>query len=165
MNLSKAIQANLRSGGVIPAHPLAVTDQRKLDERRQRALTRYYLASGASGVAVGVHTTQFQIRDPKIDLLKPVLQLASETVDEFEERHPKKSIIRIAGICGEQAADAMLAMNSAPGNATGTPDRVIETLTRLRGLGCDYVICYFPEAAYDRSGIELFEREVIPALA
>ncbi|MBN2326101.1 MAG: dihydrodipicolinate synthase family protein [Candidatus Omnitrophica bacterium] len=100
MNLSKAIQANLRSGGVIPAHPLAVTDQRKLDERRQRALTRYYLTSGASGVAVGVHTTQFQIRDPQIDLLKPVLQLASETVDEFEERHPEKSIIRIAGICG-----------------------------------------------------------------
>ncbi|MGC9326269.1 MAG: dihydrodipicolinate synthase family protein [Candidatus Hinthialibacter sp.] len=100
MNLPEAIQTNLRSGGVIPAHPLAVTDRRKLDECRQRALTRYYLASGASGVAVGVHTTQFQIRDPRIDLLKPVLQLASETVDEFEERHPQKSIIRIAGICG-----------------------------------------------------------------
>lgn len=100
MNLPEAIQTNLRSGGVIPAHPLAVTDRRKLDECRQRALTRYYLAAGASGVAVGVHTTQFQIRDPRIDLLKPVLELASETVDEFEERHPQKSIIRIAGICG-----------------------------------------------------------------
>ena len=72
---------------------------------------------------------------------------------------------RLAGICGDTAADAMIAMNRAPGNATGTPDQVIQTLTGLRDLGCDYVICYFPEAAYDRSGIELFEREVIPALS
>ena len=71
---------------------------------------------------------------------------------------------RIAGVCGDGAADAMMAMNDNPGSATGTPDRVIERLTRLRELGCEYVICYFPEAAYDRSGIELFEREVIPAL-
>lgn len=72
---------------------------------------------------------------------------------------------RLAGICGDALADAMIAMNSAPGNATGTPDQVVATLTKLRDLGCEYVICYFPEAAYDRSGIELFEREVISALA
>lgn len=72
---------------------------------------------------------------------------------------------RIAGACGDAAADAMMTMNQAPGNATGTPDQVIKTLSTLRDLGCEYVICYFPEAAYDRSGIELFEREVIPALA
>lgn len=71
---------------------------------------------------------------------------------------------RIAGLCGDGAADAMMAMNDNPGNATGTPERVIERMTKLRDLGCEYVICYFPEAAYDRSGIELFEREVIPAL-
>ena len=70
---------------------------------------------------------------------------------------------RIAGVCGDAAADAMNTMNSAPGNATGTPEQVIGTLSALHDLGCDYVICYFPEAAYDRSGIELFEREVIPA--
>jgi len=57
----------------------------------------------------------------------------------------------------------MIAMNSAPGNATGTPDQVVRTLTELRDLGCEYVICYFPEAAYDRSGIDMFEREVMPA--
>ena len=68
---------------------------------------------------------------------------------------------RLAPVCGEAAADAMMAMNQAPGNATGT----VERLARLRDLGCDYVICYFPEAAYDRSGIELFEQAVIPALA
>ncbi|MGV1088401.1 MAG: LLM class F420-dependent oxidoreductase [Mycobacterium sp.] len=72
---------------------------------------------------------------------------------------------RIAGICGDGAADAMMAMNDNAGSATGTPQRVIERLTKLRDLGCEYVICYFPEAAYDRSGVELFEREVIPALA
>lgn len=72
---------------------------------------------------------------------------------------------RLAGVCGDAAADAMMAMNEAPGNATGTVEQVVERLSRLRDLGCDYVICYFPEAAYDRSGIELFEREVIPALA
>jgi F420-dependent oxidoreductase-like protein len=71
---------------------------------------------------------------------------------------------RLAGICGDPAADAMMAMNDNPGSATGTPDRVIERLTRLRDLGCEYVICYFPEAAYDRSGIEMFEQQVIPAL-
>ena len=71
---------------------------------------------------------------------------------------------RMAGVCGDGAADAMMAMNDNPGNATGTPQRVIERLSALRGLGCEYVICYFPEAAYDRSGIEMFEREVIPAL-
>lgn len=71
---------------------------------------------------------------------------------------------RVAGVCGDAAADATMAMVTAPGNATGTPEQVIETLTTLRGLGCEYVICYFPEAAYDRSGIDLFAREVMPAL-
>ncbi len=90
----------LQSGLVIPAHPLALTQARKLDERRQRALTRYYAAAGAGGVAVGVHTTQFAIRDPGIDLLKPVLQLASVTLDEIEARSSER-FVRIAGICGE----------------------------------------------------------------
>lgn len=72
---------------------------------------------------------------------------------------------RLAGVCGDGAADAMMAMNDNPGNATGTVERVIERMTKLRDLGCEYVICYFPEAAYDRSGIELFEREVIPAVS
>jgi len=71
---------------------------------------------------------------------------------------------RLASVCGDPAADAMMAMNDNPGNATGTTQRVIERMSTLRDLGCEYVICYFPEAAYDRSGIELFEREVIPAL-
>jgi dihydrodipicolinate synthase/N-acetylneuraminate lyase len=88
------VRDELLKGLVIPAHPLALTSERKLDERRQRALTQYYLAAGAGGIAVAVHTTQFQIRDPKFYLLKPVLQLAIE-----ETR--KRSVIKIAGVCGE----------------------------------------------------------------
>lgn len=71
---------------------------------------------------------------------------------------------RISGVAGEAATDAMIASMSGPGTGAGTVEQVTETLQNLRGLGCEYVICYFPEAAYDRSGIELFEREVIPAL-
>src|SRR2546426_10204003 len=84
----------LRRGVVIPAHPLALNSSRKLDERRQRALTLYYLAAGAGGIAVGVHTTQFEIRDPRIGLFRPVLELAAKTMGESGD------VVRIAGICG-----------------------------------------------------------------
>lgn len=86
----------LRRGVAIPAHPLALDGNRKLDERRQRALTRYYLAAGAGGVAVGVHTTQFEIRDPKIGLYHPVLALAMEELRSTDA-------IRVAGIVGPTA--------------------------------------------------------------
>ena len=89
-------QNSFKTGAAIPAHPLALTGNRKLDERRQRALTRYYLAAGAGGVAVGVHTTQFQIRDPKIGLYEPVLTLAAEEL-------LRSDVIRIAGVCGKTA--------------------------------------------------------------
>lgn len=81
-------------GHVIPAHPLALTAERKLDEDRQRRLTRYYVDSGAGGIAVGVHTTQFAIRDPRFGLFRPVLELAVEEM-------PARDIIRIAGACGD----------------------------------------------------------------
>jgi dihydrodipicolinate synthase/N-acetylneuraminate lyase len=89
----------LRDGMAIPAHPLALTSHRRLDERHQRALTRYYVAAGAGGLAVGVHTTQFEIRNPGVDLLEPVLRLAAETLDECEARDAQPRV-RIAGICG-----------------------------------------------------------------
>jgi hypothetical protein len=101
----------LRRGVVIPAHPLALTAERKLDERRQRALTRYYLAAGAGGVAVGVHTTQFAIREPSVGLLRLVLELAATEVDRHA-RAGGAAAIRIAGICGETkqaVAEAQLA--------------------------------------------------------
>jgi dihydrodipicolinate synthase/N-acetylneuraminate lyase len=89
-------------GVVIPAHPLALNAGRKLDERRQRALTRYYCDAGAGGLAVGVHTTQFAIRDPGAGLLEPVLALAAETAREGRD-HPGRRIAMIAGICGDTA--------------------------------------------------------------
>jgi hypothetical protein len=89
-----SVREQLLSGLVIPAHPLALTAERKLDERRQRALTRYYLAAGAGGIAIGVHTTQFAIRNPKFNLLRPVLELAGD-----ESR--AKGVVKIAGVCGK----------------------------------------------------------------
>ena len=91
----------LRSGCVIPAHPLALKADRKLDERRQKALTRYYLASGAGGLAVGVHTTQFAIHDPKIGLYQPVLELAGETAQQFAASTGCSEPIMIAGVVGD----------------------------------------------------------------
>jgi dihydrodipicolinate synthase/N-acetylneuraminate lyase len=89
------VRRELGRGLVIPAHPLALDSRRKLDERRQRALTRYYLAAGAGGIAVGVHTTEFGIRDPKVGLLEPVLELAAE-------ESGKREVVKIAGVCGER---------------------------------------------------------------
>jgi dihydrodipicolinate synthase/N-acetylneuraminate lyase len=95
------LRSTLKSGMVIPAHPLALDASRRLDEVSQRALTRYYCAAGAGGVAVGVHTTQFAIREPGIDLFRPVLELATETVREYERAHAgARRIVRIAGVCG-----------------------------------------------------------------
>src|SRR5665213_799626 len=90
------VRERLATGLVIPAHPLALTSARKLDERRQRALTRYYLAAGAGGIAVGVHTTQFAIHDEAVGLLRPVLQIAREVARAA-------GIVTIAGVCGERA--------------------------------------------------------------
>ena len=96
----------LRSGCVIPAHPLALKSDRKLDEHRQKALTRYYLASGAGGLAVGVHTTQFAIHDPKIGLYQPVLELAIETAHKFAVSTGLVEPIMIAGIVGDKIGRA-----------------------------------------------------------
>jgi dihydrodipicolinate synthase/N-acetylneuraminate lyase len=95
MTSSFDFRAALHSGLAIPAHPLALDAQRRLDERRQRALTRYYIAAGVGGLAVGVHTTQFAIRDPKVGLFEPVLTIAAEEMSRA--RHP---LVRVGGICG-----------------------------------------------------------------
>src|SRR3954463_231310 len=89
----------LYRGVVIPAHPLALTAERKLDERRQVALTRYYCDAGAGGIAVGVHTTQFAIRDPHVGLYQPVLRLAVDTARAFESQSGRR-IVKVAGVCG-----------------------------------------------------------------
>jgi dihydrodipicolinate synthase/N-acetylneuraminate lyase len=95
--LDPVIKQRLNEGVVIPAHPLALTENLQLDEARQRLLTRYYISAGAGGVAVGVHTTQFEIRKPGIDLLEPVLRIAA---DEIEKAQLEKPFIKVAGIVG-----------------------------------------------------------------
>src|SRR6476659_4745596 len=100
--MDPAVHQLLKKGVVIPAHPLALDARRKLDERRQVGLTRYYCDAGAGGIAVGVHTTQFAIRDPEIGLFAPVLQLAIETMRSFEKEHDKR-LVKVAGVCGATA--------------------------------------------------------------
>ena len=97
--LSQPLHSLLSRGVVIPAHPLALTAGRKLDERRQRALSRYYIAAGSGGLALGVHMTQFSIRDPRHDLFRPVLELTREEMDRADANRPEP-LLRIAGICG-----------------------------------------------------------------
>jgi len=91
----------LRSGCVIPAHPLALRADNTINEKHQRALTRYYLSSGSGGLAVGVHTTQFTIHNPKVGLYKPVLELAEETTQQWTKPTNSGKPIMIAGIVGE----------------------------------------------------------------
>lgn len=105
----RALADTLLAGIVIPAHPLALTAERRLDERRQVALTRYYADAGAGGVAVGVHTTQFAIRS--VGLFEPVLRLAAGAADEHEHR-TGRHLVRVAGAVGatpQAVAEAVLA--------------------------------------------------------
>ncbi|MFW5433948.1 dihydrodipicolinate synthase family protein [Paenibacillus apiarius] len=107
--LSTAERQKLHEGVVIPAHPLALTAERKLDETRQRALTRYYMAAGSGGIAVGVHSTQFEIR--AAGLYEPVLRITAEEVERAGLNRP---FLKVAGICGmtdQAVAEARLAVS------------------------------------------------------
>ena len=95
------VRRALTEGLAIPAHPLALTAARRLDERRQRALTRYYLAARVGGLAVAVHTTQFAIRSPEVGLFRPVLELAAEEMDRASATG--RPLVRIGGVCGNTA--------------------------------------------------------------
>ncbi len=126
------VLAALRRGVVIPAHPLALDGGRKLDARRQRALTRYYLDAGAGGLAVGVHTTQFAIRD--VGLYQPVLALAMRSATEWARNRP----IMIAGLSGRTAqavGEAQIARDL--GYHAG-----LLSLAALKGAGEDELIAH-----------------------
>lgn len=100
LKLNKEKATALNSGVVIPALPLALNINRKLDEQRQRALVRYYLDAGSGGIAVAVHTTQFEIRLPQFGLFRPILELAKEEHDRFVTKS-KKPILMISGVIGQ----------------------------------------------------------------
>jgi dihydrodipicolinate synthase/N-acetylneuraminate lyase len=125
--MTSELRQKLMAGLVIPAHPLALTSARKLDERRQRALTRYYVAAGAGGVAVGVHTTQFAIRDT--GLIEPVLALAAEE---------SKAVLRIAGACGPTAQ----AVKEAELAARLNYHAVLLSLAALKTASADELIAH-----------------------
>lgn len=138
----QSLREHLLAGQVIPAHPLALTESRKLDERRQRALTRYYLASGAGGVAVAVHTTQFEIRLPQFGLLRAVLELASREVDQSLARDPRP-FIKVAGIVGEtEQAVAEASLARSLGYHAG-----LLSLGKLRQASDDALIAHCREVA------------------
>ena len=104
MNRHEIALKKLAEGTVIPATPLALDENRKLSEDGQRLLMKYYLNCGVGGIATAVHTTQFEIRDPEINLYEPILKLVSEEIDKFEQENDKV-IVKVAGVCGpiEQA--------------------------------------------------------------
>jgi len=128
---------HLRDGVAIPAHPLALTERRALDERRQRALTRYYMDAGAGGLAVAVHTTQFAIRDPRHGLLQPVLELATDTVRAERARRPRPFVM-VAGVVGATSqAVAEAEMARALGYDAG-----LLSLGALRDAGTDELLAH-----------------------
>jgi Dihydrodipicolinate synthetase family len=136
-DLPNDVLAALRRGVVIPAHPLALDAARRLDRRRQRALTRYYLDAGAGGIAVGVHTTQFAIRE--VGLYEPVLRLAAETAAAWTDR----PVIRIAGLAGDTrqaVAEAEVAVGL--GYHAG-----LLSLAALAGAGADAMIAHCSQVA------------------
>jgi dihydrodipicolinate synthase/N-acetylneuraminate lyase len=95
--LREELKKLLFEGTVIPAHPLALHANLQLDESRQRGLTRYYMASGAGGIAIGVHTTQFEIRDPEVNLFEKILEITADEIDKAQMGRP---FIKVAGVCG-----------------------------------------------------------------
>ena len=132
----------LHKGTAIPAHPLALKADRTLDERHQRALTRYYMDAGAGGIAIGVHSTQFEIRNPEFNLYEPVLRIASEEVDAAGLDRP---FLKIAGVCGhlEQAEyEAQTALSlgydmvllSMGGLGDLDEDALLERTRRIAGI-------------------------------
>lgn len=130
----QSVRALLRQGLAIPAHPLALNAQRRLDERRQRALSRYYLDAGAHGLAVGVHTTQFAIREA--GLHEQVLRLAMDTARSWAE--PSRQLAMVAGICGStgQAVDEARLAGGIGYNAG------LLSLAAMKGRGEDDLIAH-----------------------
>ena len=130
----------LHKGTVIPAIPLALDESRKFDEARQRTLIRYYLDSGVGGVAIAVHTTQFEIRKPEHDLYETVCSVVVDEVNSYEEK-TGKTIIKVGGVCGK------------------IPQAVKETEI-LKKLGFDIVLLS-PGGLADLTEDEMVERTLV----
>jgi Dihydrodipicolinate synthetase family len=136
-DIPDAALARFRKGTAIPAHPLALNEKRELDQRRQCALTRYYLDSGSGGLAVGVHTTQFEIRD--VGLYEPVLTLAMETATKWSQ----DPLFLIAGVVG-QTHQAIQEANAAA--AIGYHAALL-SLAAFKGASEDEIINHCEQVA------------------
>lgn len=132
----------LRRGLAIPAHPLALDSRRRYDQRHQRALTRYYHAAGAGGVAVAVHTTQFEIRDPRYGLLEPVLRDAAETARECDSATGRRTVL-IAGVVGETRQ----AVHEAELSQALGYHAVLLSLASMRGSDIERLLSHCREVA------------------
>jgi hypothetical protein len=150
MKLDQDIRSALNRGVVIPACPLALNAQRRWDERRQRAILRYYLDAGAGGVAIGVHTTQFAIREPRFGLFQPLLKFAAAELAKCQ-----RPVVRVAGVCGgtEQAlAEASFAREcgyhagllNLSALASATEAEVIEHCRRVSEVLCVFGFYLYP---------------------
>lgn len=151
--------ALLAEGTVIPAMPLVLDQERQFDEAGQRRLIRYYLASGVGGLAVGVHTTQFEIRDPEFNLFEQVLRLAADEISLFEKKH-NQTIIKMAGACGpasQAVAETKLAASLgydavllSPGGLAGASEKELIERTAAVGQHLPVVAFYLQPAVGGR---------------
>ncbi len=154
-DLSK-LRGRLLEGRVIPACPLALTAERVFDERHQRALVRYYVAAGAGGRAVGVHTTQFAIHDPRVGLYRPVLELAAETIRAG--RTPgRQDVIKVAGLVG----DTQQALREAEVALSLGYECGLLSLSAFKGADVDQIIAHCRRVA---RAIPLFGFYLQPAV-
>jgi len=166
----------LKKGTVIPATPLALDANRSFHEAGQRLLMRYYLDCGVGGIATAVHTTQFEIRDPKVNLYEPVLKTVSEEIDAFEKR-TGKTIVRVAGACGptEQAvAEAKLAKKYgfdavllSPGGLQAYSEEYLIERTKAVGEILPVIGFYLQEACGGRAFTYRYWQQIaeIPSVA
>jgi hypothetical protein len=154
-----AVRALLQRGTVIPAHLLALDAQRRLDVRRQRALTRYYLDAGAGGLAVGVHSTQFAIRDA--GLYEPVLRLALETARDWVPLGGARPLVMIAGLAGRTAqARREAALARDLGYHAG-----LLSLAAMRGAGEDEILAHCREVAQEIALVGFYLQPAVGGIA
>jgi dihydrodipicolinate synthase/N-acetylneuraminate lyase len=151
--------ALLRKGTVIPAHPLALDAGRRLDARRQRALTRYYLDAGAGGLAVGVHATQFAIREQ--GLYEPVLKLAADAARDWPKSGAARPLVMIAGLSGRTAqAKQEAAVALAHGYHAG-----MLSLAPMRGASVDELVAHCAAVAAEIPLVGFYLQTAVGGLA
>jgi dihydrodipicolinate synthase/N-acetylneuraminate lyase len=138
----RELRLRLLDGLVIPAHPLALTPERKLDERRQRGLTRYYLAAGAGGIAMGVHTTQFAVRESAHGLYEPLLALTADEI-RHHERRTGSPVVKVAGVIGP----TQQALREAEAAARHGYDAALLGLGWARGRSIEELLAHCREVA------------------